>query len=588
MHLISKIIVENFKSIKSAEFSLSSYTPLVGYNNAGKTNILQALNWLIKKSSLPESYFFDRDKSITVTAEISGISDKVLAALQEKHRNKIEPLVIDEKITIKRVQSKPEVSISEIKFEIYKTDKSWAPSPTGIDEAILNLFPEPIFIGAMEDAAEDVSKYATGTTIGKLIKEIVEDVSQRYSAEVTTALKNVETKLSGNSKEKDASLEQLDKQIQAELKKIFPGVTAKTHIPPPDFSDFFRKASIQIFEDNFDDQKGRDAISFGHGTQRSVQFALIKCLADRKRMNTENQHRTTLLLIDEPELYLHPQAIELVRASLKSLSREGYQVAFTTHSANMIPRNDAANTLIIRRDKENGTKALTSLANAIKIQINNASAQSETLFELTNSMKILFSQKVILVEGKTEKTILPEIFAYHFKSSLDEKGVGLIPLGGSTNIPNAKKVLNAMGIENKSIVDLDFAFQSELKDDYNLKNNTDIKKCKEILISLENDNKIKLDTNGLPTKSENASAEEAYKLMAEHKDAQIHIDSIHNDLLKNNIWIWKKGAIEAHLGLNSKENKIQKKFIDELKLKNNLQDIPDWNGVVEMLEWIIS
>lgn len=39
-HLLSQIKIENYKSVISENFELSSYTPLVGYNNAGKSNLL--------------------------------------------------------------------------------------------------------------------------------------------------------------------------------------------------------------------------------------------------------------------------------------------------------------------------------------------------------------------------------------------------------------------------------------------------------------------------------------------------------------------------------------------------------------------
>lgn len=88
MHLMSKITVENFRSIKSGEFSLSAYTPLVGYNNAGKTNILRAINWLIKKYSFSAEDFFDPGAPIVVTAELTGINDDVLSGLDSNHQKR--------------------------------------------------------------------------------------------------------------------------------------------------------------------------------------------------------------------------------------------------------------------------------------------------------------------------------------------------------------------------------------------------------------------------------------------------------------------------------------------------------------------
>lgn len=193
----------------------------------------------------------------------------------------------------------------------------------------------------MENATEDVAKFGSGTTIGKLLKEIMAPVIDRHSPAVAEALQDVGRRLSANAENKDETLVDLDGRIQGELSKLFPGVSAKTHIPVPDFSDFMKSATIRIFEEGFENPDGKDASSFGHGAQRSIQIALIKCLAEVRRAGGGNAGRTTLLLIDEPELYLHPQAIEVVRAALSRLAGDGYQVVITTHSANMISRDDA-------------------------------------------------------------------------------------------------------------------------------------------------------------------------------------------------------------------------------------------------------
>ena len=48
-HLLSEIIIKNFKSIQYETFELSAFTPLVGYNNAGKSNILDFCSGYLKK-----------------------------------------------------------------------------------------------------------------------------------------------------------------------------------------------------------------------------------------------------------------------------------------------------------------------------------------------------------------------------------------------------------------------------------------------------------------------------------------------------------------------------------------------------------
>ncbi|GAA6178585.1 hypothetical protein NBRC116594_00230 [Shimia sp. NS0008-38b] len=589
MHRVSKVTIENFKSIRSANFSLEPFTPLVGYNNAGKTNILKALSWVIKRSSLQVSDFFNSEAPVVVTAEISGIDAGVLDALEDNHRNRIEPLVVNGKISLRRTQVSPGIPASQIRLEIHQEqdgEEQWVVNPAGIDQAIARMFPEPIFIGAMENATEDVGKFASGTTIGKLIKEIIEPVAERNAGPVTEALEQVANRLSADGEEKDEALVELDAQIETELSRFFPGVVAKTHIQTPDFSDFLKSATIKIFDQQFEQDTGRDASSFGHGAQRSVQIALIKCLSEIRRNAVGNAARTTLLLIDEPELYLHPQAIEVVRASLSRLSTEGYQVAFSTHSANMITRSDAPNALLIRRTPEEGTTSYPRIVDAVRDVLEEADHQAATLFALSNSTRILFSEKVVLAEGKTEQTLLPDLFQHEVECSMEEDKLGLVSLGSSSDVPKALPVLAAMGIPTKAIVDLDFAFRPAIHHELIAGDNEAVLGCKAILGRLQHEGKIGLAEDGFPRKFGAVTAANAYEIMAKEPDVDVFIDAIHEHFKEQGIWVWKDGTIETHLGLQGKTASVHSNFLSSFSSENFRNDLPNYANVQLMLNWL--
>ncbi|MBL9050537.1 MAG: AAA family ATPase [Tabrizicola sp.] len=588
VHHISNVIIKNFKSISSCEFPLSYYTPLVGYNNAGKTNILRAISWAIRKSSLSSEDFHNSAQPVEVEAEISGITEEVLHALGDVHRPRIEPLVVDGKVRIKRTQLIPGAPIGAIRFEVEKIEdghRIWAPIPTGIDAAIMALFPEPIFVGAMENATEDVAKFGAGTTIGKLLKEIMSPVVDRHTPTVANALLAVASQLSATSENKDETLVALDARIQAQLERFFPGVTAKSHVPVPEFADFMKGATIKLFEQGFDNGDGRDVAALGHGAQRSVQISLIKCLSEVKREADGNAGRTTLLLIDEPELYLHPQAIEVVRSALNRLSGEGYQVIATTHSANMITRRDAPNTLLIRRNVAQGTVCMPRIGDAVRDVIVGADHQSDILFGLSNSAKILFSERVGIAEGKTERAILPAIFEREFGVSPDEDKLGLVEVGGSSNVHKAKRVLDVMGVPCKSIVDLDFAFQ--VAPTAGLIDNADasVAACKVILQRLRDQGLVQLDAAGLPQSFNGTSAAQAFEVLAQQVDAQVPISEIHTKLLEAGIWVWTKGAIEAHLGI-AKTNPARAAFLEQLHDEGYRAGLPDYQSVVAAVTWL--
>lgn len=587
MHLLSEIEISNYRSIRLATFPLSAFTPLVGYNNVGKSNILSAISWLVKKQSLSTHDFNNPSAPLFISGTIRGITSHVLASIDKKHRDKISPFISDGTLQLRRTQLVPNAKPADIRLEVLdpnKNDGEWQANPADIDAAISYLFPDPILIGAMEDVTEDVGKFGTSITIGKLIKEIISPVIDTHSDTLSASLATIADKLSADGNEKDPTLSNLDLNIARELEDFFPGVYAKIHIATPNFSDLIKSATIRVFEDHYTAPGGRDPSSFGHGAQRSIQLALIKCLAQIRR-GAATGARTTLLLIDEPELYLHPQAIEALRASLSRLSGDDYQVIFTTHSPAMINKSDAPSALLIRRDSKNGSHALPRMSDLVRKEVSNAKHQSDVIFDLSRSAQFLFSERVLLCEGKTESTLLPDLYALEFKRTLGEDKIGLIALSGSPNIPGALRVLKAMGIPTKVAADLDFAFKIAPKAGRIPANDSDIRECVAVLRKLERDGLLDLDQDGFPRKSDRATAAKGYEILAMQEDAAAAIGSLHTKLLKSSIWVWSRGTIESHLGLASKDDAAHVAFLRSISEASFLKNIVHYRDVVRMLEW---
>lgn len=414
MHGLSSIKIKNYKSCYEINLVLSDFTPLVGYNNGGKSNVLESIKWLLKSSVLKNEDFYDIAQPVEVSGKIIGITEELLGNLIPKHRNRIEPYLINGCLHIRRKQPTPGGTAKNVSLEIRNpeiedelAENAWDTNPTGIDSAIKAIFPEPIEIGAMENATEDVGKSKAGTTIGKLISEIMEPIEQQHGAAINEALEGIKRRFDVEGAERAQELNNFDQQANEKLKELFPGLQIRLHVPTPEIKELFKNGTIKIVEDGGDIY--RDVQTLGHGAQRSIQMALVRYLADIKSQDNQNPTRT-LLLIDEPELYLHPQAIEHVRLALKTLSHEGYQIIFATHSPLMISPKDIGSTLIVRKNENNQSYSRKRLSDAINEVIADAPSQTQTLFELSNSSQILFSNKVIIAEGRTEQRLLPEIY----------------------------------------------------------------------------------------------------------------------------------------------------------------------------------
>jgi putative ATP-dependent endonuclease of OLD family len=590
-HKLSKISIQNFKSISSQDFELSDYTPLVGYNNAGKSNLLNAIKWLLRKSSLGVDCFFNPANPLILEGIIEGIDANLLQNMNANHRTSIAPYIVNDTLTIKRIQQQPSDTATNIRLYVLNPNPAdpanpWVANPNGIDNALSNLFPEPIQIGAMENSEEDVSKSKASTTIGKLLSEIIGPIESQYGALVQGALQGLKDLLDCEGQNRAPELVQFDNAVNQKIDNFFPDVTIKLHVPTPELKEVFNKGTIKVYEPQ--SMNGRDVSSLGHGAQRSIQMALIRQLAELKKGN-QNHNTTTLLLIDEPELYLHPQAIEIIRDALKLLSTQGYQVIFSTHSPMMITHEDVGNVILIRKNQEQGTYKRTTLKSAIPQITQNATSQIQLLFSLSNSSNILFSEKVILTEGKTEHRLLPKIVEKVTGKTLGLHKYALVRQEGVTNTKKSMQVLNVMDLPTKAIVDLDYVFKNATNDGFLQTGDADIVACRQALNQISQANGISLDNDGWPTnKNSSMSASKAFAFLANQPNVQQNILNLHEKLLLHNIWFWRKGTIEEHLGLQGKSEQIWATFNSQLVQGTIQEVIPDHTEVTACINWLID
>lgn len=586
-HLISEIAIKNYKSIIDETFDLSPFTPLVAYNNAGKSNMLEAIKWFLRNHSLTESDFYDITKPVEVIARIDGVSEDILNSLEAKHKKKIEKFVISSSMTVKVSQKEPNLKRTDIKLDILNDEGKWEINPNGIPQAISALFPDPIHVGAMENSEEDASKNKTSTTIGKLLKDTLEPLETKYSAEVIEALKGINEQLTSEGANRAPELDDFDKGVNSKITEFFPGVEIKVHIPNPEIKEVFGKGTVKVFENKAGE--GRDFSALGHGAQRSIQMALVRHLADVKRVSA-SKYSNTLLLIDEPELYLHPQAVIILKEALKTLSKNGYQVIFSTHSPFMISKEDMENTILIRKNKEKGTYKRATIKTAINQLKIDALSQIELLHEFSNSANIFFADKVILTEGKTEKRVLPGIIESITEKSLGAQKIALVSLEGASSLKRTQDVLRTLDLPNKGVVDLDFAITKYKEHKLFDKSHDSINAINDFLASKVDDWGFKITDDGWPTNKGSIKADEVFAKLAQTPEMKVHIEAIIEICKAADIWVWRNGTIENHIGLESKKKgeKQWKQFNADVTAKG-LKETVDKSSFAQLttaVEWL--
>jgi putative ATP-dependent endonuclease of OLD family len=589
VHGLSRVRIVNFRSCIDTPLQLADFTPMVGCNNGGKSNILAAVKWLLRPQSLAKSDFCDPDRAVSVEGEVSGITEEILKGLDERHRTKIDPYCTSGSLAIRRYQASPGMPKLQIELQVLDADDesevegSWKKAPTGIPEALYAMFPEPIEIGAMEDAAEDAAKFKTSTTIGKLIADIIAPIQEEHGEAIRRELEGLRCKLDADGSARPKQLEDFDREANDALQSFFPGIKIRLHIPAPELDQLFKTGTIKTYEQDGIGRDGRDITCLGHGAQRAVQMALIQCLAQKGLVATGTTRR--LLIVEEPELYMHPQGVEQVRVALKQLSKAGYQVLISTHSPLVIESEDVPDTLLIRKTKDRGTEARQTLRAAAQSAITDYPSQAQMLLSLSNSSRILFADRVILTEGKTEQRLIPSLFAKSQGKTLGLARVALVSQGGVDNTGKSMAILSALDLPCKAVVDLDYAFRGAIRDGFLEKNDKDVASCKDVFKEIALTDGCNLDAKGLPAKGGALTAPEAFAKLGVHENAIPCIESLHTKLLNKKIWVWKLGCMDNHLGLDSKAESAWAEFLRDFDVKG-FGSLPDDEGVVSFLKWL--
>ncbi len=574
---LNKITIVNLRSIRRETFPLSPFTPLIGYNNAGKTNILMGIQWLLTKKSLDVTFFDDASIPVEAEGEFSGITETVLSRLSPERAAAMRQFLDNGTFHLRKVQRVPSDNPENLQYLVkVPRSKDWVQMSDVFRQAYMRLFPEPIYV-------QDLGSSDTNV---RLLREIFKPLEQRFAGEFAEVLGQFRDLLSANSDTRAEELNTFDRDVNSMLQPLFPSVKLSIDIPTPTLDSFLQSASLLVTDE--EDGFSRRVNETGAGSQRAIQMALLRYLADLKKKSKTQYVNCRLLLIDSPELFLHPQAVELVRVSLKKLSQEGYQVVFATHSAQMVTSEDVSTSLLIRKNKVRGTFMRKRMEDAVRLVVRDAPSQLQTLFSLSNSNELLFADYVLLTEGKTEWRVLPTLFERMTGLSFALIKCALVRQGGVSNTRKSMQVLRAMDIPVRAIVDLDYAFTSAVHDGFLAADDPDLRSCKRLFADLAHSGSMRL-VNGIPVnRRSKISAAGAYALMASDPEAEAPLRSIHLKLRRQGIWVWRYGAIEEHLGLEAKNEKAWSNFIERIRVKSPEKVIPHYEDLKALCDWIIE
>ncbi|GHC03984.1 AAA family ATPase [Thermomonas carbonis] len=348
---------------------------------------------------------------------------------------------------------------------------NWVANPGGGGNWKSNansILPRAIFVRAVHEASDETNA-KDASTYGKLVNLIVErSLAQRPEmARLREALDEVLALFrpdEANPLRQAQEVRDLQEKINQSLNEVIGG-HALIRTEPPELRAMVLPSTSLVIRDVVAGIE-TDVGDQGHGLQRTLVMTLLQLLADAQGQAnfgmTPGFQRSTILLLEEPELYLHPQMERLMRDVLHKLaSQPGTQVVCCTHSPLFL---DTANSYraIVRIFKTATGDATShqvtqdlfpgSTHQADKQRLNAVAKFDPAVNEL------FFAKSVVLMEEFSAIAAFDraaEVLGFFERHRRLRRELTLIDCNGKSNIPAFLRVLNAFNIPYRVLHDAD-------------------------------------------------------------------------------------------------------------------------------------
>lgn len=507
---IKNVEICNWRSIKNVEIDFQDLMIFIGQNNHGKSNILSAFLFFFNKIGFSLLDFNDSTKELYVeiifhklddfdknqfksyltsddqirvrkTANIDGsakyngykeiprIDWLKPEKISEFNRREIfETLPINSylptsgRVTIAQYQNAQSQYIQD---NIRTLEFDYSLETTNFQGAVgKGIFGEVFYIPSVKDVSDELGVKGN-STFNQLYSRVIEKISStdpKYK-EAKDKLKELaglfnKIKEDGEiNEERPAEVNEFEENLHDEL--ISWNTTVEVEVTPPNIDDIFHlNAEVWV-----DDGVRTDIKRKGNGLQRALLLALLKTyskILEKERIevipenttSTRGTSNSNYFIFEEPELYLHPQAQRGLFNTLIDLSiSDTNQVILCTHSNLFVDLNYHKSICIVKKDNLNiGTKCLQCSDEFL-------SPEEKKNFNIIywinpDRSELFFAKKIILLEGQTDKVVIPNLAKRLNLFNLDYT---IVDCGGKNNIPIYIKLLNKFSLKYIAVFDKD-------------------------------------------------------------------------------------------------------------------------------------
>lgn len=465
---LKKFSVENYKVFKkrfTIEFSNDSIVILTGRNNTGKSTILEAINSFFQKPTKANAISFDcfsnKNEDIILEAEFIS-SDNENITIIKKYKIDSAPKYYD--IENKEINARHSLKPS---LDEVLENKPFYITPAMLPEDINDLI-HSIYTDVLKNNLEKIENNDINIDEADLVNE--------YN-QLKKSLPQFLNKLKTST---DKVLQNVSDSVTDNLRDLFSNEHLTLNVEGGEstgFSstDILKSTSSNVYIDS-NIQSQMPLENQGTGLQRMSLIFLIQNMIEKKLLgNNDNK----LLLIDEPEAFLYPEAVRALSRSLYKIG-EKMPLIISTHSPVLIDLSQKHTSIQVFRV---GEFKPIELYKSEKEKFDDNDIQNMKILNYVDSYvnEFFFADKVVIVEGDTE------YIAFKHFAKEKNKNIHIIRARGKGTIVTLMKILNQFNTDYDVLHDVDN------RDHFSLKTlKAQLTNCKNILKQKGNDSNIRI------------------------------------------------------------------------------------------------
>lgn len=509
---LTHVRIKNFRAHSNTELPLPQLGCLIGENNAGKSSVLHAIQYVLEDKKLSGEDFRNPELPASVELSIEGIDEEDLRRVNETHRDRVREMLRDGMLTIVRTQEIDGKAESRY-LKLGPSDPSWsqeslastikgkkgaqlrqaavkllppmedalpaAPTqqqvkdawtelveqlppeeleetptayPTGIAQSVKPLLPSVIYIEAVKDAS--VEAKSTGTSaFSKLLELLFDEVADQFS-DINDQFRSVYQKLNrslnDDGLEVDARLEAVQR-IESTIEDF-----VRASFPGVSLRMDVPAPTLSMLlsgaELRVDDGHEGSISSKGDGLKRTVLFALLRAYASIRSTGLSDDTRSESPRPSYVLLFEEPELYLHPRAQRQLMAALG---TFSNEHQVLVTTHSPG---FFRPGTEGFARLQKTddgvTAHPVDLTISHRDAYQIVQHE--NNEAAFFAQRVVLVEGDSDTFTYPHL-ARLINQDWDDidKNIMFVKIDGKGNINRYREFFSSFKIPIHVITDLD-------------------------------------------------------------------------------------------------------------------------------------